>query len=127
MSKKINTCVIGIGSNIEPERNISAAMKIVGSEHELIVVSNLIRTTPIGIKNQPDFLNGVAKVNTEFSKIEFEKYLKRVEDKLGRDRFLPKFGPRTIDLDIVVWNGEIVDKDYYTRDFLQKLVEKVLK
>jgi 7,8-dihydro-6-hydroxymethylpterin-pyrophosphokinase len=44
---------------------------------------------------------------------------------MGRDRTAPKFGPRNIDLDIVVWNGEIVDNDYYTRDFLQKSVDEI--
>ena len=50
---------------------------------------------------------------------------KKIEDKMGRDRTAPKFGPRNIDLDIVVWNGEIVDDDYYTRDFLQKSVREI--
>jgi 2-amino-4-hydroxy-6-hydroxymethyldihydropteridine diphosphokinase len=45
---------------------------------------------------------------------------------MGRDRTIPKFGPRNIDLDIVVWNGTIVDEDYYTRDFLQKSVAELL-
>jgi 2-amino-4-hydroxy-6-hydroxymethyldihydropteridine diphosphokinase len=124
--EKPNTCIIGIGSNIEPEKNIEAAMGIVGSEHDLIAVSKLARTSPIGIEDQSDFLNGAAKIKTDLSEIEFNNYLKGVEDQLGRDRTLPKFGPRTIDLDIVVWNGNIVDKDYYTRDYLQKLVDEVL-
>jgi 7,8-dihydro-6-hydroxymethylpterin-pyrophosphokinase len=46
---------------------------------------------------------------------------------MGRDRTGPKFGPRCIDLDIVVWNGEIVDEDYYTRDFLQKSVAELVQ
>jgi 2-amino-4-hydroxy-6-hydroxymethyldihydropteridine diphosphokinase len=124
--EKPNTCIIGIGSNIEPEKNIEAAMGIVGYEHDLIAVSKFARTSPIDIEDQPDFLNGAAKIKTDLSEIEFNNYLKGVEDQLGRDRTLPKFGPRTIDLDIVVWNGNIVDKDYYTRDFLQKLVDEVL-
>jgi len=44
---------------------------------------------------------------------------------MGRDRTVAKFGPRCIDLDIAVWNGEIVDKDYYTRDFLKKSVDEI--
>lgn len=121
-----NTCIIGIGSNIEPEKNIREAMKIIGAEHELIMVSGLITTSPLGIKDQPDFLNGAAKIRTSVSEEEFVKYLKSVEERLGRDRSLPKFGPRTIDLDIVIWNGRIVDDDYYERDFLRDLVSEVL-
>jgi 2-amino-4-hydroxy-6-hydroxymethyldihydropteridine diphosphokinase len=50
-----------------------------------------------------------------------------IEDKLGRDRSRPKFGPREIDLDVLMFDGEIVDEDYYTRDFLQILVDQVKK
>jgi 2-amino-4-hydroxy-6-hydroxymethyldihydropteridine diphosphokinase len=48
-----------------------------------------------------------------------------MEDILGRNRSRPKFGPREIDLDILVWNDEIVDEDYYHRDFLQQLVSEI--
>jgi len=77
------------------------------------------------MENQPDFLNGAALIETERSKDEFNFYLKNLEDRLGRDRSLPKFGPRTIDLDIVVWNGEVVDDDYNTRDFLRAAVAEL--
>jgi 2-amino-4-hydroxy-6-hydroxymethyldihydropteridine diphosphokinase len=43
-----------------------------------------------------------------------------LEDWMGRDRSQKKFGPRNIDLDILIWNDAIVDPDYYTRDFLRK-------
>ena len=85
----------------------------------------MIRTKAVGITDQPDYTNGAVKINTERDRKELTKLLKSIEDQLGRDRTGPKFGPRTMDLDIVVWNGEIVDKDYYTRDFLQKSVEEV--
>ncbi|HKI88902.1 MAG TPA: 2-amino-4-hydroxy-6-hydroxymethyldihydropteridine diphosphokinase, partial [Draconibacterium sp.] len=65
------------------------------------------------------------KITTSFNRKTLTRELKKIEDELGRDRTVPKFGPRTIDLDIVVWNGKIVDKDYYTRDFLQKNVQEI--
>jgi len=91
----------------------------------LISVSSLVRTSPIGISDQPDFLNGAAMVFTEMEMTEFKNYLKGVEDQLKRDRSAPKYGPRTIDLDIVIWDGEIVDPDYYNRDFLKKAVDEI--
>lgn len=91
----------------------------------VLMVSELVRTKPIGIEDQPDFVNGAALVETELTQVDFKQYLKSVEDALGRDRSLPKFGPRTMDLDIVVWNGEIVDEDYYTRDFLRDAAESL--
>ncbi|HDR50817.1 MAG TPA: 2-amino-4-hydroxy-6-hydroxymethyldihydropteridine diphosphokinase [Mariniphaga anaerophila] len=120
-----NTAIIGIGSNINAEENISNMLEVLGKEVEILKVSSLLKTKPIGIENQPDFTNGAVKIQTGLSREELNRLLKNLEDQLGRDRSLPKFGPRTIDLDIVVWNGEIVDEDYYTRDFLRESVQEV--
>ena len=119
-------CILGIGSNIEPERNIAAALFYLRQEHQLILVSKLVQTSPLGIEDQPDFLNGAAKVLTESERPEFEDYLKKLEDRLLRDRTAPKFGPRTIDLDVVIWDGEVLDPDYYSRDFLKRAVDEIL-
>ncbi len=73
--------------------------------------------------NQPDFTNGAVSIITHLDKDQLKKILKRIEDDLGRDRSLPAFGPRTMDLDIVVWNNKIVDDDYHTRDFLRNSVD----
>ncbi len=118
--------IIGIGSNIDPEKNISSMIKILEKEVKVVKVSSLMKTKPIGIKNQPDFTNGAVKLKTPFDKRELTLLLKSIEDRLGRDRSVAKFGPRIIDLDLVVWDGEIVDEDYYTRDFLRKSVEEII-
>ncbi|MFV0266157.1 MAG: 2-amino-4-hydroxy-6-hydroxymethyldihydropteridine diphosphokinase [Draconibacterium sp.] len=123
--KQINTCIIGIGSNINADKNISGMLEILKRKVEVVKVSAMLKTKPIGITDQPDYTNGAVKINTERDRKELTKLLKSIEDQLGRDRNGPKFGPRTMDLDIVVWNGEIVDKDYYTRGFLQKSVDEV--
>jgi 2-amino-4-hydroxy-6-hydroxymethyldihydropteridine diphosphokinase len=127
MTKKqsTNTVIIGIGSNIDAETNISKMLEILKDHVEIVKVSEMIKTKPIGIANQSDFTNGAVKIKTELNREELTGLLKGIEDKMGRDRTVPKFGPRCIDLDIVVWNGEIVDDDYYTRDFLQKSVSEI--
>ncbi|MCD6115578.1 2-amino-4-hydroxy-6-hydroxymethyldihydropteridine diphosphokinase, partial [bacterium] len=53
----------------------------------------------------------------------FARFLKDVEKSLKRERTENKFGPRTIDLDIVVWNNAVIDDDVYTRGFLKKAVK----
>jgi len=121
----INECIIGIGSNIEPEHSIQAALLILQQETDVRGVSKWVKTTPIGIRNQNDFINGAIKIHTTLSQESFRRYLKSLEDKLGRDRSLPRFGPRIIDLDIVVWNDDIVDDDYYTRDFVRNAVNEL--
>ena len=118
-------CIIGLGSNIDPEHNIAAALFFIRSDHKLVSISGMVQTAPIGIVEQPDFTNGAARVTTNMELADFRNYLKIIEDQLNRDRTLPKYGPRTIDLDIVVWDGEIIDKDYDERDFLRRVVAEI--
>ena len=122
---KKHECIIGIGSNIDSERNIAAALFFLRTEQEFVSVSSLIKTSPIGITDQPDFLNGAVKILTTMEIADFKGYLKDIEDRLKRDRTTPKFGPRTIDLDIVIWEDEIIDPDYYSRDFLKAAVDEI--
>ena len=121
----MNSVIIGIGSNIDAESNIPKMLEILKSQVEIVKVSLMIKTKPIGIENQNDYTNGAVKVKTNLNQSDLTVVLKNIEDEMGRDRTVAKFGPRCIDLDIIVWNGEIVDDDYYTRDFLQKSVREL--
>jgi len=123
----IHECIIGIGSNIDPEQNIAAALFFLRQEQVLISVSTMIKTSPVGILEQPDFLNGAAKILTTMEIADFKSYLKNIENRLKRDRTAPKFGSRTIDLDIVIWDGKIIDPDYYTHDFLKTSVDEIFQ
>ena len=121
-----NEVVIGLGSNIDPEANLEQAVHELKSRFKVSKRSQWTRTKPIGIQDQPDFYNGALLMETELEQQSLKKELKRIEDILGRDRSLPKFGPRTIDLDILIWNKKVVDEDYYKRDFLRKGVEEII-
>lgn len=123
---KVNSAIISIGSNIDAEANIAKMITYLEEKVKIVKVTPLIKTKPIGIENQPDFTNGAVKIETLLPKENLNLLLKSIEDQLGRDRTAAKFGPRTIDLDIVVWNGEIVDNDYYTRDFLKDSVDELM-
>ena len=125
MKNDTNECIIGIGSNINPEKNIAEALEILKQETNVSKTSAWVKTAPIGIVSQDDFVNGAVKVRTAMSREAFKNYLKNLENRLGRDRSLPKFGPRVIDLDIIVWNSKIVDDDYYTRDFVRNSVDEL--
>ena len=118
--------VIGLGSNIDPEVNLEQAVQELKSRFRVSKRSQWTRTKPIGIQDQPDFYNGALLMETELEQQSLKQELKRIEDILGRDRSLPKFGPRTIDLDILIWNKKVVDEDYYKRDFLRKGVEEII-
>jgi 2-amino-4-hydroxy-6-hydroxymethyldihydropteridine diphosphokinase len=123
----VNRAVIGIGSNIEAQKNIGEALRLMadGGCFRLLRVSQFLTTKPVGHADQPDFVNGAALVETELDREPARAALKDVETALGRVRGPNRYGPRTIDLDIVAWNGTIVDADYHSRDFLRAAVDEV--
>lgn len=121
----MNQVYISIGSNIHPQENIRLLLEILKQDFWEIRVSEFVKTKPIGIEDQADFMNGAVAFKTKLDQFQMREYLKSVEDRLGRDRSLPKFGPRTMDLDLVVWNGIVVDDDFYTRGFLRKSIESI--
>ena len=121
----MNKVIISVGSNINPYENIRKAKFLLSSQAKLISESSFIETTPIGITNQPNFVNGVYLIETELDSVQLKKQLIKIENSLERDRSSPKFGPRTIDLDIVVWNKQIMDDDVYERNFLQDAIKEI--
>ncbi|MGM0823333.1 MAG: 2-amino-4-hydroxy-6-hydroxymethyldihydropteridine diphosphokinase [Pseudomonadota bacterium] len=122
----LHECVISLGSNIEPERHAAEALDILCSECELVGRSREIVTTPVGYQQQPNFLNAALLVRTRLTMSDFRAYLKSVEDRLGRVRGPIKSGPRTMDLDIVAWNGELVDDGYLNQDYVRVPVDELL-
>ncbi len=94
-------------------------LSLLACEVKIVQVSKMVQTKPIGITDQADFINGAVRILTEMELETLSLYLKKLEDQMGRDRTQKKFGPRNIDLDILIWNNSVVDADYYTRDFLR--------
>ncbi|HKI47088.1 MAG TPA: 2-amino-4-hydroxy-6-hydroxymethyldihydropteridine diphosphokinase [Balneolales bacterium] len=119
--------VISLGSNIDPEKNVAKAVERLASIGRIKKKSTFIYTEPLLYEDQPKFLNGTVLLETGSSQDKLRRQLKTLEVKLGRIRTANKNGPRTIDLDIIVFDGKIVDDDYYKRDFLQKMVAEVLE
>lgn len=130
----MNTVIVGIGSNIDAEKNVSAAKRMLGEKLNVLGESKFVRTKPIGSREQEDFLNGSLLVKTRLGRKQLKTLLKGVEIALGRGTEEDRYGPRKMDLDILVWNGEIADPDVYEREFLRRAVielcpelEKTLK
>ncbi len=105
---------VGIGANLgEPERQIASALELLRAEEgiEVVAVSSLRETEPVGYLNQPNFVNGAVALETELSPRELLERLLDIERRLGRERAEgPRFGPRTIDLDLLLYGGESVDE-----------------
>ncbi|QAA34032.1 2-amino-4-hydroxy-6-hydroxymethyldihydropteridine diphosphokinase [Clostridium manihotivorum] len=104
---------IALGSNMgDKNSNLTAAIdKLKESKHtKVIKVSNFITTEPWGYESQDKFLNGVAEISTILSPIELINYLLEVEKELKRERII-KWGPRTIDLDVLLYDDIISSEE----------------
>jgi len=122
----VNRAVIGLGSNINAEENIRRAKEAIAGEFMLIKSSSFVETEPVGFKEQDRFINGALLIETELNAARLESRLKVLETELGRVRTDNKYGPRSIDLDILVWNGEVVDEEVYEREFLRKSINELM-
>lgn len=115
----MNDCIIGIGSNIGAEINIPEMLRLLATDVEIVQISQMVQTKPIGITEQADYTNGAVRIRTDMDMNALSSHLKKLEDLIGRNRKQKRFGPRNIDLDILIWNNTVIDLDYYTRDFLR--------
>jgi len=104
---------IGIGSNLgQPTEHCLEAIEYISSVSgiKLLRCSSLYKTEPVGLKSQDWFVNVVAEVRTLLSPRELLQALMRIEEKMGRVR-KTHWGPRIIDLDILLFGQEIVQED----------------
>ena len=124
----MNWGIVSFGSNIEPEEHLKKVRQRFQQDGISFEESSWIWTEPIGVKEQPFFLNGVFLIRTGLSCEEMQNYLRKVEKDLGRKREeeIP-YGPRRVDLDLILWNGQVIHPDYREREFLRHLVSEVLK
>lgn len=102
---------LSIGSNLGDRRkNCISAVDLLG-EHGIHVRkrSSLYETEPWGVEDQPRFLNMAVEIETEMEPVDLLKVLKDVETELGRKKSF-KWGPRIIDLDILLYNDIIFDE-----------------
>ena len=98
---------IGLGANLgDRETAIRAAAELIGVDR----LSSIIETEPWGYEDQPRFLNAVAELDTELPPRVLLELLLEVERQLGRKRSGPRYGPRTIDLDLLLYGDEVIDE-----------------
>ena len=103
------TAYLSLGSNLgDREANITSALTMLGQEARILKVSSLYETEPVGYKEQPWFLNCVCALETDLSPQALLEFVKAIETKLGRKPTL-RFGPRPIDIDILFYDGLILD------------------
>jgi len=102
---------IAIGSNIDPERNVRAAVRALARQVRVVALSTFYATPPLRRPEQPGFVNGMAEVETELPPrtLKFE-VLRGIEAELGRVRGADRWAPRTIDLDIAIYDTLVIDE-----------------
>ena len=106
------TAVVALGSNLDdPESHVRRAFGDIAQLPETWVAarSALYRTAPVGYADQPPFVNACARIETRLSPRALLEMLLALERRHGRVREVPN-GPRTLDLDIVLYGGAILDE-----------------
>ena len=104
---------MGLGSNLgDRAATLARAVELVGRKPDidLVAVSSFRETDPVGYLDQPSFLNGAVGVETSLTPRQVLDVLLGVELELGRTRLGPQYGPRTIDLDLLLFGDEVVDE-----------------
>jgi 2-amino-4-hydroxy-6-hydroxymethyldihydropteridine diphosphokinase len=109
----VTRAYVGLGANLgDRERTLHAAVDALSAEDgiEIVAVSTLRETDPVGVGEQPRFLNGVVELRTTLSARELLDLLLAVEQRFGRARVPGEHGPRTLDLDLLLYGDEELDE-----------------
>ena len=103
---------VGLGANLgDRERTLHEAVAVLGAEEgiEVTAVSTLRETEPVGVGEQPLFLNGAVELETTLTARELLDRLLAVEQRFGRVRIPGEHGPRTLDLDLLLYGDEAIE------------------
>lgn len=107
---------LGFGGNVgQVEENLRQALLRVQAAGgvRILCLSSIYRTAPVGVLDQPEFLNGAAAVETELAPAELLAVLLGVERELGRVRCV-RWGPRPVDLDVLLWGKRVIRSEALT-------------
>ena len=108
---------VGLGSNLgDSAAALQDALDALGRIFgvELTAVSSVYQSAPVGLSAQPDFLNAVARIQTSLEPGELLEQLLRIETEQGRVRVGERFGPRLIDLDLLLYNETMLQIENLT-------------
>ena len=109
---------LSLGSNIRPEINLVQAIKLLHNYGEVLKVSSTWESISVGAEG-PNYLNACVLFNCPLMQVELKEYIIRpIEAKLGRQRSKDKFAPRTIDIDIVLFDEKPYNVEYWNYAFV---------
>ena len=112
---------LSLGSNVEAQRNIEAAMDALADTFGELIISSVYESEAVGFDGD-SFYNLVVGIHSDLGVGELSKILKTIEDRQGRDRSAPKFGARSLDIDILTVDDRvgIIDGIAIPRDEILK-------
>jgi len=99
----MSTAWLGLGSNVNAQAHIRAALDELDEKFERLKLSPAYTSTAVGFDGD-DFINLVARVETDMTPLELRDYLRDLEDRYGRKRNVPKFSDRSLDIDILLYD-----------------------
>ncbi|EAO6762609.1 2-amino-4-hydroxy-6-hydroxymethyldihydropteridine diphosphokinase [Salmonella enterica] len=108
---------IALGSNLaSPLEQVNAALKAIADipDSRIVAVSSFYRTPPLGPQDQPDYLNAAVALDTALTPEELLNHTQRIERQQGRERKAERWGPRTLDLDIMLFGDEVINTERLT-------------
>ena len=104
----MSIALLSLGSNVDPEIHLSAAIRALRARFDALVVSAVYRFPAVGYAG-PDFLNAAAVVHTDLAAAALNDWLHALEDAQGRDRSGPRYSDRTLDIDIVLYDDAVLE------------------
>jgi 2-amino-4-hydroxy-6-hydroxymethyldihydropteridine diphosphokinase len=114
----LHQAFLSLGSNIEPVKNLVKAIELLQKYGKLEKISNAWESESVGAEG-PNYLNACVLLVTPLGQLELkERALLPIETELGRQRSADKFAPRTIDIDIVLFNDKFMNGKYWEQAFV---------
>ncbi len=121
---KQNRCLLLLGSNVEREKNMDAAVKWLRDIFDRICFSERIPTLPVGkTEGVPPYLNQLAIGYTSLGKEEIKASLKQFEKEMGRRSEDKEVGRIIIDIDLLKWNEELLKPKEIEREYVQSCLQ----
>ena len=117
MNAPHETAAISLGANLgDAAACVTRALLLLGEiDHtQLHARSSLYRSVAVGPAGQPDYVNAAAVVTTTLVSLELLDALQKIEDRFGRDRRVERWGPRTLDLDIITYGAHEIAEERLT-------------
>ena len=110
-------CYVGIGSNLD-QPVVKAQLAIEALKQlplsQFVAVSPLYCSKPMGPSDQPDYINAVAAIQTDLSPLALLDQLQKIEQQTGRVRKAERWGPRTLDLDLILYGQQTIENERLT-------------